>query len=88
MGAVTTNSLYTHNQPISFLQDYLRVTFSSPVIDQTGLANKYDFFLKWDDAVPTHPNKEGIKQALLEQLGLELVPSREPVEMLVVEKVK
>jgi uncharacterized protein (TIGR03435 family) len=29
-----------------------------------------------------------LKDALLNQLGLELVPSREPVEMLVVEKVK
>ena len=29
-----------------------------------------------------------LKHALLDQLGLELVPSREPVEMLVVEKVK
>lgn len=61
--------------------------FALPVIDQTGLMNKCDFFLKWDDAVPIHPNTEGIKQALLDQLGLELVPSREQVEMLVVEKV-
>jgi hypothetical protein len=29
-----------------------------------------------------------LKQALLDQIGLELVPGREPVEMLVVEKVK
>jgi hypothetical protein len=28
------------------------------------------------------------RKALLDQLGLELVPSREPIEMLVVEKVK
>ena len=31
---------------------------------------------------------EALKEALLDQLGLELVPSREPIEMLVVEKVK
>jgi hypothetical protein len=29
-----------------------------------------------------------LKQAVLDQLGLELVPSYEPIEMLVVEKVK
>ena len=29
-----------------------------------------------------------LNKALLDQLGLELVPSREPIEMLVVEKVK
>ncbi len=31
---------------------------------------------------------EALKQAVLDTLGLELVPSREPVEMLVVEKAK
>jgi hypothetical protein len=29
-----------------------------------------------------------LNKTLLDQLGLELVPSREPIEMLVVEKVK
>jgi uncharacterized protein (TIGR03435 family) len=29
-----------------------------------------------------------LNRALIDQLGLELVPSREPVEMLVVEKVQ
>jgi hypothetical protein len=29
-----------------------------------------------------------LKQVVLDQLGLELVPSREPIEMLVVEKAK
>ncbi|MEI9864418.1 MAG: TIGR03435 family protein [Limisphaerales bacterium] len=86
-GNVTTNSLYERDQTISGLQDFLRVSFALPIIDQTGLTNKYDFLLKWNDAVPIHPNKEGIKQAVLDQLGLELVPGRALVEMLVVEKV-
>jgi uncharacterized protein (TIGR03435 family) len=86
-GSFTTNSFYSYHKTISDLQDFLKMIFALPVIDQTGLMIKCDFFLKWDDAVPIHPNKEGIKQALLDQLGLELVPSREQVEMLVVEKV-
>jgi uncharacterized protein (TIGR03435 family) len=32
--------------------------------------------------------KEALKQAVLDQLGLELVPTNMPIEMLVVEKVK
>jgi uncharacterized protein (TIGR03435 family) len=37
---------------------------------------------------PQSRNPEAIKQALLDQFGLELVPGREPVEMLVVERAK
>jgi uncharacterized protein (TIGR03435 family) len=33
-------------------------------------------------------HNETLKKAMLDQLGLELVPSHEPVEMLVVEKVQ
>jgi uncharacterized protein (TIGR03435 family) len=58
------------------------------VIDQTGLANHFDMDLKWDETNWQHPNLESLERALLDQLGLELVPSREPIEMLVVEKSK
>ena len=42
--------------------------------------------LKWDWKDGESEN-EAFKQAVLDQLGLDLAPSREPVEMLVVEKV-
>jgi uncharacterized protein (TIGR03435 family) len=58
-----------------------------PVLDRTGLRGKYDITLEmksiWDK-----PSKDMLDRALLDQLGLELVPSRGPIEMLVVEKVK
>jgi uncharacterized protein (TIGR03435 family) len=72
------------NFPISFVADYLEGTFDKPVIVQPGLSGNYDITFQWEDV-------EGKKQALTDELaqaGLELVPSREPVEMLVVEKVK
>ena len=69
--------------------------FNLPVLNQTGLTNRYDFQLHWNlnrkkpgDKYPDAPNPEGLKQALTEQLGLELVPGTAPVEMLVVDKVK
>ena len=60
--------------------------FKIPVINQTGLTNNFDIDLKWNETNWQHPNLDGLKQALLDQLGLELVPGREPVEMLIIEK--
>ncbi len=77
-----------HEQPVGILRGILERRFQVPIVDQTGLTQKYDFTLKWDEPDQKRPNNEGLKQALLDQLGLELVPSREPIEMLVVEKAK
>jgi uncharacterized protein (TIGR03435 family) len=68
--------------------------FERPILDRTGLAARYDWTFKWKTAnreVSLEARLERIRQVLVpqfERIGLELVPSREPVEMLVVEKVK
>lgn len=65
-----------------------------PLFDRTGLTNRYDFEFPWMivgrpySASELAQWKDGLRREILDQLGLELVPSREPVEMLVVEKVK
>jgi uncharacterized protein (TIGR03435 family) len=66
----------------------LEEIFETPVIDRTGLTGRYDAKLKWREPRSGHPNLDELKQALLDQLGLELVPSREPIEVLVVERAK
>jgi uncharacterized protein (TIGR03435 family) len=69
----------------AYLEGYF---FKVPVIDQTGLTGRFDYEVKW--SVPRnsqHLGLDGLKQALLDQLGLELVPTNMPIEMLVVEKV-
>jgi uncharacterized protein (TIGR03435 family) len=76
------------NQPLSTLDNFLENRFKIPVVDQTGLANHSDFSLAWDEPDPKHLNPEGLKQALADQLGLKLLPGREPIKMLVVEKSK
>jgi uncharacterized protein (TIGR03435 family) len=59
--------------------------FSLPVVNQTGLTNLYDFELRWDFREPQY-SRSNLKQALTDQLGLELVPANLPVQMLVIEK--
>jgi uncharacterized protein (TIGR03435 family) len=83
------------NKPISLLADMLEGQFRIPIIDRTSLTNHYDFNFTWDaygkkvgNQYPNYPNLEGLKQVLLDQLGLELVPTNMPIEMLVVEKAK
>ena len=60
----------------------LELLFGKVVIDQTGLTQKFNIDLKWNGDL------NALKQALLDQLGLELVPTNMPVEMLVVETAK
>jgi uncharacterized protein (TIGR03435 family) len=88
-----TGSLHRVNGPIDFLTYDLENCLQIPVIDRTGLGGRFDYDLKWDDELKWDStgrrhlsNPDGLKQALLDQLGLELVPSRESIEMLVVEK--
>jgi uncharacterized protein (TIGR03435 family) len=74
------------NQSLSSLAWSLESRFKTPVIDQTGLTNQYDIDLNWDETDFQHPNLNALKQALLDQLGLELVPTNMPIKMLVIEK--
>ena len=76
------------DQSISTLTTFLESRFKIPVIDQTDLSKQYDFYLTWDEKDRDHLNSAGLQRALLDQLGLELVPTNIPIEMLVVEKVK
>src|SRR5262249_45011467 len=69
-----------HPSDLSLALD-LELLFEKPVIDQTGLTQKFDIDLKWEGDL------EALKRALHDQLGLELVPANQPVEILVVEKV-
>jgi uncharacterized protein (TIGR03435 family) len=75
-------------QPISSLTENLEVFLRMPVVDETGLTGKYNFDFKWFKNGNQASDPNAMKQVLLDQLGLELVPTNMPIEMLVVEKVK
>jgi len=72
---------------VSGLASFCEGQLGIPVLDGNGNTNKYDFDLKWRWQ-EGESAKEALKQAVLDQLGLELVPTNMPIEMLVVEKVK
>lgn len=85
IGAQRSNTL--KNQPIGPLIRHLEREFKTPLIDQTGLTNKYDLTLKWEPR-PGQTEADAIKESLLTQLGLELVPDHQQVQMLIIEKAK
>jgi uncharacterized protein (TIGR03435 family) len=83
------------NAPLDWLAWVLEDMSGKPVIDETGLTNRYDISLKWgeteDAALPSGEaadaiDREKLVQAVREQLGLELVTSKRPVVGFVVEK--
>jgi uncharacterized protein (TIGR03435 family) len=83
------NAYHVTNMPISDLREFLESTiFHQPVMDQTGLTNKYDIYLDWEGARYPDIMLGSLREVLLEQLGLELVPARERIEMLVIEPAK
>jgi hypothetical protein len=63
-----------------------------PVMDQTGLAGKYDFQLKWtyDETVAATDGSAppGLFTAVQEQLGLKLEATKAPADVLVVDKIE
>jgi uncharacterized protein (TIGR03435 family) len=81
-------ALSSDSPPYVGLTRFLEQAFNKPVIDQTGLTQHFSIDLKWKQQSTSVAAGNAIKQALLDQLGLELVPGREPVEMLVMGKVK
>ena len=56
-----------------------------PVLDETGLTNRYDYELKWEANEQKHPDAETLTKAVLDQLGLELRPAKRKIEVVVVD---
>jgi uncharacterized protein (TIGR03435 family) len=72
------------------MAELLETIYQKPVIDQTGTSSFYEWKNKSEitPAGKSESREEDRWHFIIGQLGLELVPSREPIEMLVVEKVK
>ncbi len=73
--------------------NYCENKLQIPLVDQTGLTGNYDVDLKWHWIAERSPQyaineQDAFTQAMLDQLGLEMVPAREKVDLLVIEKSK
>ena len=65
------------------------------VVDQTGLKGAYDFTLNWSqEQTAAEPGQDGapalspIFAVIEEQLGLKLVPTKAPVEVIVIDHIE
>jgi len=72
--------------PMGDLCDFLAESLGVPVIDETGLTQKYSGSLEWTSQADKVAELKEVQNALSVELGLVLVSSHQPIEMLVVEK--
>jgi len=79
------NEAAATNQPLSALAEELEISSTKLVLDETGLTNYYDFDIKWKQKDYSHPNIAGMIAAV-KTLGLELVPEKKPMAVVVVRK--
>jgi uncharacterized protein (TIGR03435 family) len=89
------------NSTMAQFADFLQARIvDRPVVDQTGLTDKFDFTLSWrpDQLPPPGPNappppadlesRSDLFTAFQEQLGLKLEATKTPVEVLVIDRVQ
>jgi uncharacterized protein (TIGR03435 family) len=76
------------NKPLSEINNFLESGSPIPIIDQTAATKRCSIDIRWVESWGQDPEHRALQQVLLDQLGLELVPTNMPVEMLVVEKAR
>jgi uncharacterized protein (TIGR03435 family) len=87
----STGEVKWANSPLTDLKFLLAKETGRPVVDKTGLTGKYDFVLEYtpaDHAATDESGRPSIFTALEEQLGLKLVATKQPVEVLVVDSME
>jgi len=73
--------IHAEKQPLTVLAQTLENFLGRPVVDETKVSGEYDWELPYNYA-----DKSLLLNALRDQLGLEVVPAKRTIEMLVVEK--
>jgi len=92
-GGKTRASLQAHNESVGWLVKMLSGQMGAPVMDDTGLKDKYDYVMTWipeaPGAIPSESQDLGgpsLMSALQEQLGLRLIARKSPVEFIVIDR--
>lgn len=83
----TRSSLDMENESLSELAGFLEHALGKPVFDETGIKPSFDVHLQWASsnnvgALAT----DALTNAVLDQLGIELIPENRSIEMLTVRK--
>jgi uncharacterized protein (TIGR03435 family) len=76
--------------PTDMIAEQLSRVAGKVVVNRTGLTGSYDVALEWapDDGSAPDSNSPGFFKAIQEQLGLKLVPAKEPLDVLVLDHVE
>ena len=74
------------NMPISSVVGTLQELLKTPVIDETGLTNHYDWTLEWDAKSNQRDSNDELRRAVRSELGLQLTPAKRLIEVIVVDK--
>jgi uncharacterized protein (TIGR03435 family) len=77
--------------PMSEFAHNLDIYEDRPVVDQTGLAGRYDFTLRWTDALSTEGEADApplLFTAIKEQLGLRMDAVKGRAEVLVIDRME
>ena len=90
--SMQNTDLTVTNEPLTALAQELSRDLERPVVDKTGLTGKYDLHLKWSrqdapaaDAGQDPDAPPPLFTALEEQLGLKLLPGKDPVKVIVID---
>src|ERR1700691_1951357 len=72
---------------VAYLQRFAGPAVNRPVVDQTGIAGRFDVDLRFapDVETETNPNTPGLFTAIQEQLGLKLKATKAPVDVYIVQ---
>ena len=76
------------NEPLDGLAGALSRPAGRPVVNETAIKDNYDIKLQYAPEGAVNSPLPSIFTALQEQLGLQLVPRKVPVEMVVIERVE
>lgn len=78
--------VYFTHQKAGLLARPVEWFLKTPVIDQTGLTNFYDYSYDWDWRMGSGSMTEATTKRMLTRMGLGIEPGTAPVEMLIVKK--
>ncbi len=81
-GTLSTGSFKLPNSTVTQFANQLADFVERPVIDQTGITERYDISLSWGRG------DASLMAAVKDQLGLQLIPAQRSVEVLIVDRVE